>query len=317
MTQTILDPQNPSHRNFLGEWQDAADGYNKLNEWRDANPRPPRDEDTSDWLALLFEEQKRLGIYDLDRPSADYGKGVIRHMSRTGTFVMKVWRPERDIHDRIVLGPYLHQCPICDQLFATDNHREMFCSDGCKGVHNERRLEAKATRRRDLQAKRSESLANRRGVCLACGTEFDLKRITAKTCSETCRKRLQRRPDLADEHLVLLEVRSDLEKLIANERELSNAALNLRLAGFGTELTPEQEELRLKVDANLDKVRPVVREQQLRQQLNLIAANAPALGAWLMVQPSDVQEAACSWGGGKTVLGPELWERLQRGMGWD
>lgn len=75
----------------------------------------------------------------------------------------------------------LSMCYHCRELYLTTPGGPWCCSDACQ------------TARRD--GERKERLANREGRCQVCGETFRVQRNTARTCSERCRKALQRHPE--------------------------------------------------------------------------------------------------------------------------
>ena len=315
MTPTILKSDNINHFIHISQWDEAVKIHDALLDWRAANVKP--DDSLSDYWEDLRAEEKRLGL-NTDIGSADYEKGRIHINHRFGAHVLRLRRLTRDIHDKPTIGDRVVQCPHCGTLFSTFSQHDHFCSDACKQAAQDNRTAAKAERRKLRQAERSEALASRTGICLACGNQFTLKRITAKTCSEACRKRLQRKPELAAEQLVPLDVAPDLQEAIEAEKRHAQAALKLRMASFGGELSDEQQDLLDKCNDYLDKVRPAISEQRRRVILNAIADHAPALGAWLMAQTEEVQRAACmNWDGIQKVLGPALRKKLQATVGDD
>jgi hypothetical protein len=103
-------------------------------------------------------------------------------------------------------------------------------------------------------------LANRQGRCCVCGELFTLKRITAKTCSPRCKKALQRNPDryAIKEPPPTIRFRDDTVLTIAEYvSKLSNASVNLHMAGIGSELTEEQQKSLESIEAQLDQYRPM------------------------------------------------------------
>jgi predicted nucleic acid-binding Zn ribbon protein len=91
-----------------------------------------------------------------------------RHAQRAAT------EPE-DLRVSVTLTE-TRRCAVCGMTLST---RTRFCSDKCRWTfHNRRRHERTA--------------AEREKVCGACGKEFTATRADAKTCSDRCRKRLQR-----------------------------------------------------------------------------------------------------------------------------
>ena len=318
MTPVILSLDNPNHFFHLQQWDEAVDIHNALIDWREANPKPARDLSSPEladtfgaWWDKLHAEEQRLGL-NTNIGTDDHDKGRIITNRRFGASVLRLRRLTRDIDDKPTIGDRVVQCPHCGSLFSTFSQHDHFCTDACKQAEQASRTAAKVERRKQRQSERSAALASRTGICLACGNQFTLKRITAKTCSAACKKRLQRKPELAAEQLVPLEIASNYSDAVASERKHAQAALNLRMASIGGELTDEQQQTLDKCEAYLDDLRPQIQEQQRRLVLNAIAEHAPALGAWLMAQTEEVQRAAClDWEGIQKVLGPALRKKLQ------
>jgi hypothetical protein len=162
-------------------------------------------------------------------------------------------------------------------------------------------------RRNDLSA----ALAGRHGVCLCCGADFNLKRTTAKVCSERCKKQLQRKPQLIAEHLtdLLPELNDSYEPWVEQLDLAKNLLMKDMFAkAFGGK-RPEADQLELAKKIEADYTKPAA-EERIKRCLHVAATEAPALTAWLLQQPEDVVEAAfgaeC-----KTVLGAALMAKLR------
>lgn len=262
MARTPLSRTAARHHALLRTWDTAAEAHLALADWEKQNPMPPFGTDEFNvWFDARRAKQQELGL------CAPYSQ--LQWDQRLGVWSIKLGEKGQG-----EFGHYLRQCPECENVFATDDAGHKFCSDACEATYGSARLEAKRERRRKRDAEITAALASRKGICMACGTEFDLKRTTAKTCSETCRKRLQRNPELLAEHLQPIPVRDDLE-------------------GYIKEFDP-----------NLDAA-------YLAETLNAIADHAPALAAWLMKQPDEVQaQALLSREGVRTILGAALAKKL-------
>jgi len=311
----ILNPSNCEHWQLLEQWQEAADTHNALIDWRDANPRPdtwslpfgdPGWDAYGEWRAARKAEEQRLGLC-VDGGSDAYRQGRISTHQLYGSHVCFVRRLTRDSNDQPMHGDRVIQCPTCGTLFATFNPNDHHCTDACRNSSQAQRSEAKAERRRDRQTKRAESRANRTGICLACGQEFTLQRITAKTCGETCRKRLQRHPELAEQHLHLPPIRLDLAELESELNHLEHESLAKMVAAISSgqrrEEDPESNRRSLEVKQTLWM-------QRNYQRLHAMADQAPALTAWLCQQPESTQQAAFSPEYSGLILGPNLRARL-------
>jgi hypothetical protein len=299
--QTILDPDNSFHWGFLAAWQEAASRHSLLIQWHHDNPRPDGwGEDVSDWVKRKSTFRAEVGLPDYPDP----GQIVTVH----GAYAMRMPRLYRDENDTPLYGDRVVQCRHCETLFATFDRNDYCCSEDCKQGAMQSTADAKAERRRNRQAKRSEALANRYGICLACGEQFTLKRITAKTCSEACRKRLQRNPALAQQHLQLPPLRTDLAELeaavLSQAQQSLAAAIGVVRAG---QRPPEEADA---VKAERLQLKRTVWQQRCVQRLHAIADQAPALTAWLSQQGDDAVMAAFSPEYSGTILGPDLKARL-------
>ena len=310
--QTILDSSNYEHWRLLAQWQEAVDAFNALIDWRDANPcivfdHDRTQEERSAWWDAERAEEQRLGL-NTDRGSDAFYEGRILPNHRFGSLVCRLRRMVRDSDDRPIIGDRVVQCPRCSTLFATYSHHDHFCSDTCRDAALQATADAKAERRRDRQSKRSEALANRYGICLACGEQFTLKRITAKTCSEACKKRLQRKPELADQHLQLPPVRTDLAELEASLQ--ADAAQHMAKLGEIMRTGQKPPDDADDIKAERLQLKRTVWHQRCVQRLHAIADQAPALTAWLCQQSDDTVLTAFSPEYSGVILGPDLKSRL-------
>lgn len=307
MTQTILNPSDYNHQLLLVQWQDAAEAHDAMLDWRDANTAPSLFEYTTEardaysaWRDAQCAEEERLGLCP-DYGAAAYAIGRIIRDRRFGAYVCRLRRLVRDTDDQPLFGDRVVQCPHCRNLFATFSSHDHFCSDACSDAAQQQRRDAKADRRRDRQAKRSQALANRSGICLACGEQFTLQRITAKTCSEACKKRLQRKPELAEQHLQLPPIRADIAELEADCRAQGQRILS----GLGTQqpMDDAAKEERIALKRTLWT-------QRCYQRLHVMAEFAPALTAWLSQQNDQTICTAFTPEHSGVVLGPDLKARL-------
>ena len=130
---------------------------------------------------------------------------------------------------------------------------------------------------------RSEGLANRTGICLACGNEFNLKRITAKTCSPACKKRLQRKPELQDQYL----------------------------EPFATTAQDLDDEISAVIRGESNEGREKRKDERTKRGMNEILPHAPALFAWLRQQPLSFQHDAIYGNKRMKVLGAQLSKEIQ------
>lgn len=312
MTQVILDHNNLHHFTFLAQWQEAVDAYNGMVDWKDANPCIAFDHDRTleerrAWWDAERDEEKRLGL-NTNIGSDDYAKGRIIRNNRFGAHVLRLRRLERDSNDNPVIGDRVVQCPHCSTLFATFSQHDHFCTDACRDAALAANADAKAERRRDRQTKRSAALANRTGICLACGEQFTLKRITAKTCTEACKKRLQRKPELAEQHLQLPPIRTDLAELEAACRADAQQSLAASLHAVRTGQRPAERSKDEKAERL--QLKRTIWHQRCVQRLHAIADQAPALTAWLSQQPDETVMLAFSPEYSGVILGPDLKSRL-------
>ena len=200
-------------------WNSQVAATERLQQFHKEHPHPGfsdgfTEEDRKayqDWSADLAYVTRRLGIPDgyTDR---------LRFDEIRKTWTLKV-PPEAlyslDRNFQSMPSPRLFQCRGCQGIFLVDSgsghsHKvnrqgelvangyqswRSVCSDACQQLSDERKAEANKARRKERNAKRSEALASRKGRCRVCGELFTLKRVTGKTCSDRCKKALQRNPD--------------------------------------------------------------------------------------------------------------------------
>ena len=180
LTRTPLSWKNWEHTDLLQRWNSCSTAYQSLRNWEKANPHPGTiGTESKAWHEAHQAKEKELGF-----PAWNDNVGRLQWDARIG-----VWSLQIGDKGQGQFGHYLRQCPQCGEIFATADSGHKCCSDECDAKHGEARLEAKRERRKEREKQISAALASRKGICLACGSEFDLKRTTGKTCSETCRKR--------------------------------------------------------------------------------------------------------------------------------
>lgn len=312
MTPVLLHSSDPAHWPLLAQWEDAADAYNAINDWRRDHPMPsfaaPMGEESEaerqayrDWWDALRAEETRHG-YD----PTSYTLGRIAPHRGSGALFCRLRRMVRDHNDQPIIGDRIVQCPSCAARFATFSQHDHFCTTDCRRASAAATAAARAKRRQDRQAKRSKLLASRTGICLACGEAFPVKRITAKTCGEACRKRLQRRPGLAEEHLVLPPLRTDMVEL---EAELAAMRTEQLAACHDAIRTGRRSDARPD-GARHEEIRRMIWRQRCVQRLHAMAEHAPALTAWLAQQTDNTWRGAFGPGYSGVILGPELKARL-------
>ena len=313
MTPVILSYDNPNHLIHLQQWNEAVTVYTALIDWISANPRPDTLnaewgssvwDDYSQWSDAKKVEEQRLGL-NINLGTDDYEKGRIILNRRFGANILRLRKLTRDINDKPTIGDRVVQCPHCTTLFATFSQHDHYCSDTCKDGAKAERTAARAERRKERQSKRSQALANRTGTCLACGEDFTLKRITAKTCSAACRKRLQRKPELADLHLEFPPLRKDIKELEAELAAASAAQMNASIQAIQTGQRSEDTNKERRIE-----LKGIIWTQRCRQRLRTIANDAPALAAWLCNQSDETLRAAFSPEYSGVILGPDLKSKL-------
>lgn len=199
-------------------WNQGAELFNAQRNWIAQNREQNGGE--LDWGALRKAEEEHgwPGYYD----PLSFHQGV------------RTWRMRLPQHRKNSFvkrkARYAIQCATCQKLFTTEkvfgvNHIS-FCSDKCKEVGEVERIEAKRERRRERAKERSEALANREGVCLVCKAPMRVSRVTKKTCSERCKKALQRHPEAYPLPTVEAPSEEDIKKVM-------QAGLAVTLARLG------------------------------------------------------------------------------------
>lgn len=159
----------------LAVWNLAAQQHHQWLTYREQNPR-------AGWEA---ERQWEIahGIPALGRPGrmTYYGFGA-------GSW------PYVKLPNPTAWGAYVIQCKACDGLCLKHHVAEGggTCHD-CRTPVLEQRKARQAEQRIIRRRKRSQELANRRGLCRVCGTEITVARGTRTTCSERCRKQWLRK----------------------------------------------------------------------------------------------------------------------------
>ena len=138
----------------------------------------------------------------------------------------------------------------------------------------------------------SAALAGRTGICGCCGTEFNLKRTTAKVCSDRCRKQLQRKPELADQHLhdLLPELDDRYDEWCERDKAAVAVVMDGMLTAFTGKPGPSRQET-AEAEAASKELRALLKPEKVKRCLHQVAATAPALAAWLQQQPEEKVEA--------------------------
>lgn len=285
------------------QWQDALDIESTMQRWLEENATG----EFSDWYpaSRAFQEKQGMPGY--------FDPGRLSHNKAIGTWTLKLRAPIRDSFTGEVLhGDRLTKCSHCGELFLTFNHRERHCSDECKVAAVSTKKERKAAARKTKLTARRDALASRKGLCLVCGTEFDLKRITSRTCSAKCRQRLHRDPDsiqqvaLPGPQTVDLDFPELLPILRKQRNELAVAELAASIAAIQTGQESDHDRLR-----ELDELDARLAEEEHSWALHRLYAESPALAAWILKQPEQVQRDATGYGEAAIkLLGPDLYKRL-------
>lgn len=293
-----LDPNHLPHAKLLDQWDQGVENEGHLNAYREKNPVSLKD--YVEWLPGFEEERERLGIPDISEPGRlTHSQGIWRMT------VVPIRNPDTDEQ----LVNKLHQCGSCSTVFGTTNHWEVFCSDTCQGAFTA----DKKARAREQRLKRdkalTEALAARKGICLACGGEFALKRTSGKTCSDKCRKQLARTSSEARCSLVPapqeLMPDEEFQKLRDRYRAMDAAYLKATFQGGGSS------------DAVMQQLAPLVKQidkERTKRMLNLLFQEAPALTLWIRRQPESFQREAFAVYGSPTqrqILGPALVKKLR------
>jgi hypothetical protein len=303
---TPLSPTDFNHQRLLLQWYDASQLLDKLDAWLTEHGSWPDDQ----MFRAGYWDKRRAFEAEIGLPDF-YAPGRIQQVGPHRAWTLKLKALVRDDNDQPLLGDRVVQCIHCDGPFATFDRHEWCCSDACFQQHQSQKVEAKAKRRQAKSAERSKALANRSGICLACGETFNLKRITAKTCSEACRKRLQRHPELMEQHMQLPALRPDHKALEAELVRLQRARLQevLASAAAANTATVAGTGSRNAVQDLEDVLAPA----RVAARLQVAAQHAPSLAAWVARQPEPYQlKVVQGWGeDALQVWGREIRELLE------
>ena len=301
----LLDRNNLEHYRIASQLDDAVSRHNALLDWQDANPHTEQDPsvDINDWADRKSAFRDSIGFY----PYGERGNLEVHNQTHS----LRLRRLTRNADDEPIFGTRVFQCRGCRNWFITFDHHASVCSDACHHTATAAAKAERTTRRKARQAQRSAALANRTGICLCCGNEFNIQRITAKTCSEACRKRLQRKPELADQHLQFPPVRKDAQDLIAEFQQLADQSFTSTLAAIKA---GQQQPDTSAADARRAELKPILRSYIAGQRLRAIAPAAPALTAWLLQQDTEQRDGLLTcrnWEASKLLLGSDLLKRLK------
>lgn len=281
-------------------WNAACERHNAQIEWFNEHPEPERGSvERDDWIVSRNDMRQQLGFPPLDCKSGQLWNDGHHHY-------LPLRAPVRNPDtDEVVFG-FVARCAHCRELMASTKH-ERYCSAECvQAVAAKQKADDKAWRQ-ECRAELSDALASRHGVCLCCGTDFNLKRTTAKVCSERCKKQVQRKPQLiADQLTDQLPELNDSYKHWKEQLELARGVIFA--AVFGRAADPERVKLAEKIREDFT---PLIAEERIKRCLHSAADVAPALVAWLLQQPEKVVESA--FGSDRNyVLGSSLDRKLRR-----
>ena len=205
-------------------------------------------------------------------------------------------------------NPRLFQCRGCHDIFLVDSGRgcsnkvnyqgqnvangfqtwRSVCSDACQQTSDERNTEAANAKRKERNAKRTEALASRQGRCRVCGELFTLKRVTGKTCSDRCKKALQRNPERYAIKEPAAEIKLPDDQVMAISdyvSKLGDARTRLLIAGCSKPLSDEQQTRLDQINEQLDTFSP---EAASRAEFEKCAA------IWLVDHPEAIKTEAVS-----------------------
>ena len=281
--QALNGPYGQRLSRAITLWDEAANRHNSYLKWLGENPRPEGKWDSPEFLQWKELENAHRRANGWPEKGSDPGR--ILHDGRHHH--MKLRAPIRNPEtDEVVYG-YVSRCAHCGNLIASTKN-ERYCSNVCRHVAEANiKAEAKARRAED-RAEMSDALADRRGICLSCGTDFNLKRTTAKVCSERCKKQLQRKPELLAEQLS--DRLPDLNDSYGQWKEQMEWSRQIRMAGlFGGSVEQDKLDLAHKIS---DECPPLIKQERVKRCLHAAASEAPALTAWLLGQPEEVVEEA-------------------------
>lgn len=279
-------------------WSPAAYRYDGMLQWERDNPVPEGTEERKQWVLLRDNHRTEQGSPAIGDPGQIEWDGY-HH-------AMKLRAPIRNPETDAVVYGYISTCGHCKQLIASTK-RERYCSNVCKHVAKAKLKEEDNAILAEIRAEVSAALASRKGTCLCCGETFNLKRTTAKVCSERCKKQLQRKPHLLADQLTNLL--PELNDSFDYWKQQVSAASDIRIAAlFGRPVEQSAVALAEKVAAEYP---PLIAIERIKRCLHAAAKEAPALAAWLLKQPESVVEDAF----GKEsyyVLGSALVAKLRK-----
>jgi len=264
VTPLRLNPYDPAHLAVLNAWDDSVDKEAQLKAWCEQQKQARRK--FSDFYSDYYEEEKRLGLPGIDQP------GRVVWNERGGYFAMKLLDPVRDPITKEALFTRLHQCKTCSTHFGSSDQFERHCSPECKQADQQAKASEARKKRLVRDKARSSALADRRGICLYCGSEFHLKRASGKTCSDRCRQNLKRKGPQIE--IPTIEIPSK-EPIAALRRDLDKQ----KDGDYGLLLS------------SLRRLNAAQRDYNFKTGLAQLLIDAPALALWITRQPEDQQPA--------------------------
>lgn len=296
---------------LLNFWNSQITANEKLTHYLQDHPDPV-------WGAELNEETRKASQQwrsDLDHFTFRLGipngyTDRLRFDQFRKTWTLKI--PRESLYSLewkipSMYSPRLFQCRGCRGIFLVDSgirvsskntpHGQVangyqswrsVCSDACQQISDERRTEANNAKRKERNAKRSEALASRQGRCRVCGELFTLKRVTGKTCSDRCKKALQRNPERYAIKEPAAEIKFPDDQVMAISDyvlRLSDAQMKMLLAKAKGALDEEQQQ-------RYDGIK-----QQLSKYSSLAASRAEfekCAAIWLVDHPEALNQEAVS-----------------------
>lgn len=268
------------------QWSLACDQHNAMVQWKKENADDLEGLGYDDFTKLRNAELTRQGI-----PLGYDAPGVLQHDWR-GAWVLRLKIPVHNIETFDHVATWVIQCPECDTLHVAMDRRNLHCSDACAEKATAGQKAEQAAAKQERRAERSDALASRTGICVCCGAEFNLQRTTGKVCSDRCKKKLQRKPELADKHLKdqLPDVDPNYDHMV-EQLDRARSVLGSHFAAMFTGRpgpAADQVELAEKIQADYG---PLVKTARAQRALHEMAGQAPALTAWLLQQPEEKVDA--------------------------
>ena len=258
------------------EWNKACGWYQQIADFRN---QLPEEQELSERMVAMDAFRKEQGIPDVMDP------GVIQICNG------RIWLKLRNQNPH---GRYLRQCTECGKLEFVDkiSTASGLCDD-CRPIVEDRKKAERVEVRREIRRERSIELANRKGLCLVCGSEMTVARTTKTTCSDRCRKQLTRKGPKAfplPEATTTVQLGKDGEVYpIAEAQKLLRfnveKALSRRIAAVmnGDDVT-EHKQRGEALQQMLEQVDNLVELSKLRE-------SAPAIYKWQMSQQVDPERA--------------------------